>query len=163
MAQKEFNEIYLEMHESIYRLAAGIVGSRTDAEDIVQELYEKLWRRRLLITSLGNPRGYILTSARNMCLDALRSRKPSTELFPATVSEDGGEYAEKDMGEVARRLIGALPERQRTAMRLRDEECMEIEEIARVMGVAGSAVRMSLSRARTTVRQQLVKIINHGL
>jgi RNA polymerase sigma-70 factor (ECF subfamily) len=59
-------------------------------------------------------------------------------------------------------LVSALPEKQSTAMRLRDVECMEIAEIAAVMGIRETAVRMALSRARSTVRQKLVKIVEYG-
>ncbi len=164
MAQRDFNDIYIELQERIYRLAAGITGSREDAEDVVQDLYERLWRRRIFITAQRNPNGYILTAARNLCLDRLRGRKPTTEVSPLMASESSGrEEEEKDMGSIAARLIAELPEKQRTAMHLRDVECMEIEEIAQVMQVQETAVRMSLSRARTTVKEQLVKIMNHGI
>ncbi len=164
MAQRDFNDIYLEMQDRVYRLAAGITGNREDAEDIVQDLYERLWHRRLFITAQRNPQGYILTAARNLCLDRLRGRKPTTEVSPSIPSDSSGRGEdERDMGSIAARLIAELPEKQRTAMHLRDVECMEIEEIAQVMQIKETAVRMSLSRARTTVKEQLVKIANHGI
>ncbi len=164
MAQREFNDIYLEMHDRIYRLAAGITGCREDAEDIVQDLYERLWRKRLSVMVQRNPHGYILAAARNLCLDRLRGRKPTAEASPLSASENNGlREEERDIGSIAARLIAALPEKQRTVMHLRDVECLEIEEIAQVMHIKESAVRMSLSRARTTVKEQLVKIVNHGI
>lgn len=164
MAQKDFNEIYLGMQDRIFRLAAGIVGSRADAEDIVQDLYEKLWRKRVFIATGRNPEGYILASARNFCLDRLRMRKKTTELPTSMPSErENCREDEKNMGSIVARLVGALPEKQRTAMHLRDIEGLEIDEIAKAMGINGTAVRMSLSRGRTTVKEQLLKIMNHGI
>jgi RNA polymerase sigma-70 factor (ECF subfamily) len=159
--EADFNDIYLSLHERVYRLSVGIVGNREEAEDVAQELYERLWPRRQSVVAHPNPAGYILASARNMCLDRLRGRRPRIELSPAL--EGGGEREGDEMTEIVVRLVAALPEKQRTAMRLRDVECMEMEEIARAMGIRQTAVRMALSRARSTVRERLLKIMNYGI
>lgn len=163
MAHRDFNQLYIEMRTHIYRLSAGITGCGDDAEDIVQDLYEKLWRRRLVVMAHRNPKGYILTAARNLCLDRLRGRKNTSEISPAIAAEKGCGEDERDMSGIAAQLMAALPEKQRTVMHLRDVECMEIDEIAQVMNINETAVRMSLSRARSTVREQLIKIMNHGI
>lgn len=162
MAQTDFNDIYLGLQDRIYRLAAGLVGARDEAEDMVQELYERLWRRRELVARQPNPEAYILASARNLCLDALRRRRPRAEL-PGAMAAEGAKPDEGEMEGIVARLVEALPERQRTVMRLRDTEYMEMSEIARVMGMRETAVRMTLSRARTTVKEKLEKIVSYGI
>jgi RNA polymerase sigma-70 factor (ECF subfamily) len=163
MAQKDFNTTYLAMQSRIFRLAVSITGNSAEADDIVQDLYERLWSRRLLVTAFKNPEGYILTAARNMSLDVIRRRRPTLEVTPQLVSQEGGggEYT-RDLADILGRLIGALPEKQRTVMHLRDVECMEIEDIAKVMNIKDTAVRMSLSRARSTVKEQMIKIMRYG-
>ncbi len=164
MAHRDFNDTYLAMQDRLYRLAAGIVGCRDEAGDVVQDTYERLWHRRTRVMGLSNPEGYIMASVRNLCLDRLRSRRPKVEL-PATIEATGGRPngdETDDMVAIVEALVSALPERQATAMRLRDVECMEIGEIAAVMGIRETAVRMSLSRARSTVRDKLVKIVEYG-
>lgn len=151
------------MQDRVYRLAAGITGDNAEAEDIVQDLYEKLWRRRLLVAGYRNPEAYILTAARNLCLDRLRARRQTLEVTPQIATEDTQHQEGKDLGDIAGRLIAALPEKQRTVIRLRDVECMEIDEIAKVMRINESAVRMSLSRARASVKEQMIKIMNYGI
>ncbi len=155
------------MHDRLYRLAAGLVGDRDEAGDVVQDTYEKLWHRRARVMGQPNPEGYIMASVRNLCLDRLRSRRPRVGLPGAIEATgrrtDGGESGESgDMVAIIEALVSALPERQATVMRLRDVECMEIGEIAAVMGIRETAVRMALSRARNTVRQKLVKIMDYG-
>lgn len=162
MAQRDFNDIYLGVQDRIYRLAVGIVGGREEAEDVVQDLYERLWRKRSIVAGQYNPEGYILASARNLCLDRLRGRRPRTE-FPATIAAGGGKPDEWEMDGIVARLMAALPEGQRTVMKLREVECMEIEQIAAVMGIRPTAVRMSLSRARNTVKEKLEKIVSYGI
>ncbi|MDR2895020.1 MAG: RNA polymerase sigma factor [Alistipes sp.] len=159
MAQRNFNDIYLGLQDRIYRLAAGIVGGREEAEDLVQDLYERLWTKRDFVAGQPNPEGYILASARNLSLDLLRKRRPQGELSPLIAAE-GARPDEGDMEEIVARLVAALPEKQRTALRLRDVECMEMDEIAAVMEMRATAVRMTLSRARGTVKERLEKIMN---
>jgi RNA polymerase sigma-70 factor (ECF subfamily) len=103
-----------------------------------------------------------MASARNLCLDRLRGRRPRLEVSTA-LADDGGPPDEGDVAGIVERLMAALPPGQSTVMRLRDVECMETGEIARVMGISETAVRMSLSRARSTVREKLEKILNYGL
>jgi RNA polymerase sigma-70 factor (ECF subfamily) len=164
MAQTDFNTTYLAMQNRIYRLAASITGSNAEAEDIVQDLYERLWSRRLSMAGYKNPEAYILTAARNMSLDRIRQRRPTVEISADVVSTAGTSGEEtQDLTEIMGRLVDALPEKQRTVMHLRDVECLEIEQIAKVMNIKETAVRMSLSRARSTVKQQMIKIMNYGI
>ena len=162
MAHRDFNEIYLALQDRVYRLAAGMVGGREEAEDVVQDLYEKLWQRRAAVVSRENPEGYIIASARNLCLDRLRGRRPRG-VFPAGMEAAGQRPDEGELECIVERLVAELPEKQATVLRLRDVECMDIEEIATVMGVRETAVRMSLSRARGTVKERLEKIMAYGI
>ncbi len=82
MAQRDFNDIYLAMQDRLYRLAVGVVGDRDEAGDVVQDAYEKLWHRRTRVMERHNPEGYIMASVRNLCLDRLRSRRPSGPFAP---------------------------------------------------------------------------------
>jgi RNA polymerase sigma-70 factor (ECF subfamily) len=165
MAHRDFNDIYVGMQDAVFRLATGLTGSGDEAADVVQELYERLWRRRESVTAQPAPEAYIMASARNLCLDRLRSRRPRVEFSTAmrTMKATGTRPDEGQMEEIVAELVSALPERQATVYRLRDVECMETEEIARVMGMRETAVRMSLSRARSTVREKLVKIMEYGI
>lgn len=162
MERKDFNEIYLALQDRIYRLSVGLVGGREEAEDVTQDLYEHLWPRRADIVGRANPEGYILASARNLCLDRLRRRRPRAELPPA-ISDPGSRPDEGEMRGIVDRLIAALPEGQRTVMRLRDVECMEVDEISDITGMKQTAVRMALSRARSTVKDKLEKIMRYGI
>ncbi len=162
MAQRDFNDIYLGLQDRVYRLSVGLVGDPREAEEVVQDLYERLWHKRAHVVGRENPEGYILASARNLCLDRLRGRRSRTEL-PHSIPDTGSRPDEGEMAGIVARLVSELPEKQRTVLRLRDVECMEIEMIASVMGIRETAVRMSLSRARGTVKEKLEKIIRYGL
>jgi RNA polymerase sigma-70 factor (ECF subfamily) len=162
MTHRDFNDIYIGLQHTVYRIAAGLVGAGPEAEDVVQDLYERLWKRRAVVVGQRSPEGYILASVRNLCLDRLRSRRPRVEV-PPQIPAAGGSPDEGDMEGIVERLAAALPPKQAMVFRLRDVECMEIEEIGRVTGMAETAVRMSLSRARSTIREKLGEILNYGI
>ena len=73
------------------------------------------------------------------------------------------ETTTKDMASLTRRLIAGLPEKQRVAIHMRDVEGYEIEEIAALLECDEASVRMNLSRARKSVREQLIKLMNYGV
>ncbi|MBR5891853.1 MAG: hypothetical protein IKZ18_07450, partial [Bacteroidaceae bacterium] len=64
----------MNVKDAAYRYAVSLLHNPTEAEDLVQDLYEKLWRRRLLLRQSGF-RSLALTSARNLALDRLREKE----------------------------------------------------------------------------------------
>ena len=62
-----------------------------------------------------------------------------------------------------RRLIGQLPEKQRSAMQLRDFEGKSYKEIATVMGISEDQVKINIFRARQAIRQKYIETEKYGL
>ena len=163
MNSEELNIEFLKVKESAYRYAASLLRAPTEAEDVTQDLYERLWRRRLLVRRAGF-RALVMTTVRNMCLDRLRERK--AERYEdieqceriATEPKDGD-----DLTHIVKRLIAALPEREREVIHLHDVEGMDFEDIAEVVGSSVEAVRVACSRARQKVKEQLIKFMNYGV
>ena len=168
MNAEEFNSEFLKLKDVAYRYAAQLLHDRTSAEDATQDLYEKLWRRRFFIRS-AQYRSLVLVSIRNICLDELRHRSRERERFAAESSpppNDTDFASDHDqanqMAQMARQLIATLPEKESEVMHLRDCEGLEFDEIAAITHQSEAAVRMTLSRARQKVKQQLLIYINNG-
>ena len=70
---------------------------------------------------------------------------------------------DKDSWQWAEKIMNGLPEQQRMIMQLRDIEQYEFEEIAKIMDMNETAVRVALSRARKTVREELIKTHSYGI
>ena len=68
MNSEELNIEFLKHKDSAYRYAATLLHAPAEAEDVTQDLYERLWRRRLLVRRAGF-RALVMTTVRNMCLD----------------------------------------------------------------------------------------------
>ena len=73
------------------------------------------------------------------------------------------ETTTNDMVTLTRRLITELPDKQRLAIHMRDVEGYEIEEIADLLESDEASVRVNLSRARKSIREQLIKLMNYGV
>lgn len=156
-----------ELRDTIYRMALSILGDSAEAEDIVQDVSERAWRARDAVLNSGYPRAYVYRIARNMAIDRLRHRRytlPSSAVRLPDEGDDGDRESNmNDMTALTRRLIAALPEKQRLAIELRDVEGYEIDEIATIVESDEASVRMNLSRARKSIREQLIKAMNHGV
>ena len=61
------------------------------------------------------------------------------------------------------KLIERLPEQQKIIIQLRDIEQYEYDEIAEMLNIQPTAIRVSLSRARQTIKEQLIKQHNYGI
>ena len=161
MTSEELNNEFLTLKDTAYRYAVSMLHDPILAEDATQDLYEKLWRRRLFIRRSGF-RSFVMVSIRNICLDLLRERerRRCDELpHSLTVAPTENEELQQMVG----KLIAALPEREREVIHLHDCEGLGYDEIAEIIGSSESAARMACSRARQKIKEELIKVMNYGV
>ena len=165
-SEKEYIEFTTGLRATIYRLARSIITDDVEAEDIVQEVFERVWRSRDTILSSSYPRAYVCRMAHNLAIDhqRIRQRSQSFALDERIAGDNGDSDSNtKDIAELTRYLIQQLPERQRLTIHMRDVEGYELEEIANILESDEASVRVNLSRARKSIREQLTKMINYGV
>lgn len=144
------------------------MGDGAEAEDITQDICERVWRARDAILESRYPRAYVCRMTHNMAIDRLRAKHRLVELgdegFRRIGSCDGEHIVELgDVAELSRRIIASLPDKQQMAIYMRDVEGYDLGEIAEAMECDESSVRMNLSRARKAVRDKLLKAMNYGV
>jgi RNA polymerase sigma-70 factor (ECF subfamily) len=96
---------------------------------------------------------------RNLCLDTIRQNRDEDELpveFEYIEPNPHQQTEIRDLATRIRSMIDNLPELQRTIIRMRDVEEMEISEIAYVTLITENAVSVNLSRARQKIRDQIL-------
>lgn len=169
MESEEFDIYVMPYRDMIFRLAQGMLSDRSEAEDATQDILGKLWLRRDRLAGYDNLGAVVYTVARNHCIDLLRSRRTRPE-HTSDVDRVGVRAADlmagierSDMKMLVGRIIAGLPERQRTVIRLRDVEGCGFDEISAAVGIDEGNVRVTLSRARKAVREQLIIIMNYGI
>ncbi|MGV6845497.1 MAG: RNA polymerase sigma factor [Lutibacter sp.] len=168
MKQTEFIKIVMPFKDKVFRLAKRLLVSTEEAEDATQELYFKLWKNKDQLENYRSVEAFAMTMTKNFCFDRLKSKQASNlKLVHSNYQEKGTSLQKKvelnDSVSLVEKLINKLPEQQRVIIQLRDIEQYEFEEIAETLNMKPTAVRVNLSRARKTIREQLIKQHNYGI
>lgn len=168
MDQTEFAARLIPMKDKIFRFARTILSDASEAEDVTQDIFEKLWKERSTLGECTNLDAFVMVSVRNLCYDRLRTRRTKQEKLGMLRNEspgtNGGFAAEYlDTRELLRTTTEALPEKQRTIMHLRDIENYDIDRIAQIVGMEAPTVRVLLSRARHTVKERFKALMDYGI
>ena len=78
MTAEEFKRLFLPLRHILFRSAFRISGTTQDAEDILQEVWLKLWQKRDTIPKDGNLTGFCVTLTRNLSVDFMRRQHLKT-------------------------------------------------------------------------------------
>lgn len=137
-----------------------LVGSAALAEDLTQELWEKVVRMRVDAPSVRNPGGLFVRMARNLSLNAIRDRRKLTsfdELGEAVHPlEERRERSE--MEEIVEAALAQLPFEYREVLILNAYSGYNHEEIAAMLGKSPQAIWKRASRAREKLRAIVVRM-----
>jgi RNA polymerase sigma-70 factor (ECF subfamily) len=156
----EFAEVFNEFYPSLCRFLECLLGGASGAaQDIAQESFMQLYRVGMEKVVREEVRFWLFRVARNFALNELNRRSTRRRLFDKVVdalrAETPGpaerlEAAERK--ELVLNMLRRLPEHQRAALLLREQEEMSYGEIARVLNVSEGKVKVDIFRARTTLR-----------
>lgn len=167
MKQKQFLDLILPFQDRLYRVAKRLLISSEEAEDAVQEVILKLWNIRQQIDEYRSVEAYALTMMKNHCLDRLKSKQAGNLKIEHTnyaTSENVERSIEANDGvALVFKLMDNLPFKQKVILQLRDVEQLEFAEIAEIMETNETTVRVTLSRARKTIREELTKKYDYGI
>ncbi|MBO7068571.1 MAG: sigma-70 family RNA polymerase sigma factor [Bacteroidaceae bacterium] len=175
MKKVSFRDDVLPLKNRLYRLALRITLNPAEAEDAVQDTLIKVWERREEWERIESIEAYALTICRNISLDMagkagrgnvqlneeLSTSNVQCSMFNVQTPDENQEQKERIA--LVRKLMDTLPEVQRSIMELRDIEGKTYQEIANILRLNESQVKVYLHRARTGIRQQAEKIEKYGL
>lgn len=147
------------MRQQLFHLSLKMLGDKQNAEDAVQESLLKLWRVRGTLKSYDNPDAFAKTVTKNTCLDIIRLRKQTKtidEYFKLSDSDNPQLQLERqDTNKLIRMIIQTLP----LIIMMKDIDEYETGETAEITGTTIEAVRINLSRTRTKVLEEYLKIV----
>jgi RNA polymerase sigma-70 factor (ECF subfamily) len=154
---EEFAMIFNEVYPNLCRFLECLLGGEAAAQDIAQESFLRLHRTPGVPTD--EARFWLYRVARNLALNELSKRETRTRLIDkvADVFRRREPNPEEELQQTERRrilleLLKSLPEDQRAALLLREQEEMSYGEIARVLNVSESKVKVDIFRARNNLR-----------
>lgn len=168
MNQKRFIEHIAPFKDKVFRLAKRLLVSTEAAEDATQDVLVKLWNRKESLKNYDNLEAFAMTVTKNHCLDELKLKRNNNLRIVHNNYDDGETALQKQIEtknelDIVNDLIADLSEQQRVIVQLREVEQKEYAEIAQILDMNETAVRVNLSRARKILRTQMLNIHNYGL
>jgi RNA polymerase sigma factor (sigma-70 family) len=150
-APLEFDDLFSDQHERLYRALYFVTGSRQDAEELMQDAFLKLWERWDRIGELDDAVGYLYRVALNGSRMRVRRAKVAAKhLIVAHPAPDP--FDDVDLKEDLHRLMLRLTPRQRAAIVLMDVYGYSSDQAAQMMGIRPSTVRVLASQGRAALR-----------
>jgi RNA polymerase sigma-70 factor (ECF subfamily) len=168
----------------VYRVARGITGSSSDAEEVVQDVFLTLFQKAATFEGRAALGSWLYRIAVNRALNKRRGKRaqieqPLEDLLPA-FEADGHRQGDRSylladwssmpdevlLSEEGRRIVRAaverLPVHYRAVLLLRDVEALSCEEVAQIVGDSLPSVKSRLHRARMALREQLTRTYGVG-
>ncbi len=178
--QKAYEELYVSLYKYLYNFAWSFIKSKQLAEEIVSDVFIKVWQKRDTLDSIDNLKVYLYVATKNMSLNYLGKTKTlsfadisalSAELI-STYADPEQLLITSDMMGLINHAIDQLPSRCRLIFKLVKEDKMKCREVAEVLQLSpktvenqvaiavkkiGNAVRFDLDRAQASPAGQSTK------
>jgi RNA polymerase sigma-70 factor, ECF subfamily len=140
----------------LFRALVLMCGNRSEAEEVAQDAFLKIWERWDEVAAMESPTGFLYRTALNLYRSRLRraavALRKTAHLLPADDALDHVEVRDQ----VARLLAGLTP-REREALVLTSYLGYSTEETGRLLGIRATTVRVLTSRARGSLRGQTMQ------
>ncbi|MDT8392644.1 MAG: RNA polymerase sigma factor [Bacteroidales bacterium] len=155
MTTRDYNDCVDRNADGVYRFILKNLKDEHDAQDVVQNAFEKLWINHNKVAA-EKAKSYLFTTAYHTMIDHIRKAKAvgSLEDMPETGSSTLNDYT--DIGEILDEALEKLNEIQRSVLLLRDYEGYSYKEIGDITGLNEAQVKVYIYRARTFLKGYLV-------
>ncbi|MEY2520420.1 MAG: hypothetical protein QOF24_2179 [Verrucomicrobiota bacterium] len=172
--QTDAFEQLVERHQRlVIGTVARMLGNNSDAEDIAQQVFVRVWRNASRYVPRARFTTWLLTITRNLVFNELRRRSRHAQVPLQTEADEeerplkdertpapDASLLEQELHQAIDAAIASLPETQRMAVVLRRYEQLSYEEIAEILDQSVSAVKSLLFRARTELRASLSRYLS---
>lgn len=157
MTVAEYNQCVDSYSDSLYRFILKHIKDEDVAKDIVQDTYEKVWRKVNDIEST-NAKSYMFTAAHHTLVDYTRKAKKQGD-FTETIEESlKHEKHYSDIKTVLNMALDKLPDIQKSVVLLRDYEGYDYAEIGKITDLTESQVKVYIFRARAALKNYIGKL-----
>ncbi|WP_300600912.1 RNA polymerase sigma-70 factor [Niabella sp.] len=162
--QDAFKAVYDRFHEQVYTFSLWYLKSETEAEEVVQEVFLKLWQLGAGCANIEHLAAFLRTLTRNRSLDILRSRarkhRADTALAAnrqVTHNDTEEQVLLNDAKKILEEAINLLPEQQKRVYRLCGQQGLKNDEVAKQLNLSPLTVRTHMKLALRSLRAHLVK------
>lgn len=155
--QSAMAALYDRYSSIVYSVALRVLGDTGAAEDVLQDVFMQLWRNPgLFDSSRGSLGAWLAVIARNRAIDALRKRRPESDIEDVVISVETDLASEADRARAAekvRSVLGSMPASQRAALEMAYFEGLTHTEIAAKTGAPLGTIKTRIRAGLTTLRK----------
>lgn len=162
--ESAFRGLFSRYHDFIYSFAERMTGSGAVAQDVVQDVFIKLWLHRSELPQVQNLGGYINRLTRNHVLNGMKRMAHEAAILQDIHPTIGTQPALPDASAEARELesllnaaLGQLPPQQLRVYRMSRQEGLKHEEIAAALGISRETVKKHMMAALQNIRGYLLR------
>ncbi|HVI44848.1 MAG TPA: RNA polymerase sigma-70 factor [Chitinophaga sp.] len=160
--ESAFRRLFDMYADRIYGVAFAYTGSKEQSEEIVQDVFMKIWLKREHLSQVENISNYIFIIARNLVINLLHRQKREKNYLQQllTTAEEvpqspESEYVLKESRRLITDAINQLSPQQRTVYQLTQIQGMKLAEAAAELGLSRNTARNHLARATQCIREYL--------
>ena len=164
MDAREFKQRFMPHYRLLYRVAYHLTGHAQDAEDMLQDLYLKLWQKRDNLPDEAMTEAYLVTMMRNLFVDRRRLKRLDVSAELKNDDEPPDERSlerQIDTRDEVRQmegLINELSERDARIIKMHVMEERSYEEIEQDTGLSQGNIRIIVMRTKQKLKQQFQNI-----
>jgi RNA polymerase sigma-70 factor (ECF subfamily) len=153
----EYNQCVDSYSDALYRFILKHIKDEDAAKDIVQDTYEKVWRKVNEI-ECTNAKSYMFTAAHHTLIDYTRKVQKKGEYNEASENSLSHNKQYTDIKQILNEALDKLPEIQKSVILLRDYEGYDYAEIGKITELTESQVKVYIFRARASLKNYIGKL-----
>lgn len=155
-----FDEFFTQYYDKLLAFARQYIKQVESAEELVSELFVRIWLKRDGLTEVLNPETYLYISIKNACLNRIRSDKKRYLLFAEQFDEQSivavsDRYhltiEDKELMKLLDRAVAALPKQRMMIFKLIKEHGLKSSAVAQILGISVRTVESQLYKAVKTL------------
>lgn len=155
MNRREYNMAVKEFSGRLYGFSLKYLQNKEDASDIVQDVFEKLWKNRKKVEP-EKVKSWLFTCAHNAMINLIKKKSRMSYVDTITTPEVQQSHSQSyEMKEVIEKSLSQLPPVQKSIILLRDLEGYNYKEIGEILELSEAQVKVYLFRARNKIKKQL--------
>ncbi|MFM2015821.1 MAG: hypothetical protein RIQ51_1311, partial [Bacteroidota bacterium] len=154
MTDKDYNDCVDNFADGVYRFIVKNIRHTEDAQDIVQSAFEKLWVNRAQVLP-EKAKSYLFTVAYHQMIDHIRKSNKMPLAEETSIPHQPINQAQAELKQLLMRAVNQLNPTQKSLVLLKDYEGYSYQEIAEIMNLSDSQVKVYLHRARLILKNKL--------
>ena len=154
MQLEDYNNCVKTHADAVFRFILKQIKDRDAAKDIVQDAFEKMWKKLDSIDA-SKAKSYLFTAAYHTMIDYTRKNSKKAAFTEVDYNQHSHTSQYSDLKEVLNRGLDLLPEIQKTVLLLRDYEGYDYAEIGNIANLSESQVKVYIFRARTFLKNYI--------